>query len=175
MGFHIPKKWQILKHFAESFHQAQTFYFWRVVWQWIFAMIWQRNEINFVWYIVQILVNIFLPYLCTDLTWTKDVYTCLKCNLVNFEIPNGNDLGTSKLTRLHFKQVYTSFIQVISVQRPGKNRLTSIWTIVWHHLKEPTMISHNLGSLLIWPSSVFYSLLFSMWPFLNFWILCLKN
>ena len=27
MGFHIPKIWQILKHFAMSFNQAKTSYF----------------------------------------------------------------------------------------------------------------------------------------------------
>ena len=36
---------------------------------------------------------------------------------------HGNDLGISKLTRLHFKWVCTSFIQVRSVQRQG-----DIWT-----------------------------------------------
>ena len=30
MGFHIPKVWQILKHFVGAFHWAQTSYFWRV-------------------------------------------------------------------------------------------------------------------------------------------------
>ena len=35
-------------------------------------------------------------------------HTCLKCNIVNFEIPNrflyyGNEFGIPKLTRLHFK------------------------------------------------------------------------
>ena len=30
MGFRIPKIWQIMKHFARSFHQAQTSYFWSV-------------------------------------------------------------------------------------------------------------------------------------------------
>ena len=53
---------------------------------------------------------------------------------VNSKIPNGflyngNYFGISKLTRLHFKPVCTSFIQVRSVQRQGKNRLTSIWTM----------------------------------------------
>ena len=28
--FLIPRIWQILKHFAKQFHQAQTSYFWRV-------------------------------------------------------------------------------------------------------------------------------------------------
>ena len=37
--------------------------------------------------IVIVLVNLFLPWRYTDLTWMKDVHTRLKCNLVNFEIP----------------------------------------------------------------------------------------
>ena len=47
----------------------------------------------------------FSPSHCIDLTWINNVHTCLKCNLVNFETPNGfkyygNDFGISKLTRL---------------------------------------------------------------------------
>ena len=45
-----------------------------------------------------------------------------------------NDFGISKLTRLHFKQCdCTSFILVRSVQRRGKNMLTSIIALedVW--------------------------------------------
>ena len=58
------------------------------------------------------------------------VHACLNCNLANFDIPNGflhygNNFGISKLTRLHFKWVCTSFIQVRSVQRQGK-----IWTMI---------------------------------------------
>ena len=45
-----------------------------------------------------ILLTLFLSSHYTDLTWIKDVHTSLKCNLVNFDIPNGflyyvNDLG----------------------------------------------------------------------------------
>ena len=40
----------------------------------------------------------------------RDKHACLKCNLVNFDIPNGfpwykNPYGMSKLTQLHFKGV----------------------------------------------------------------------
>ena len=81
-------------------------------------------------------IILFSTHRYTDLTWIKDIHTHLKCNLVNFEIPNrflyyGNDFNISKLTRLHFKWVCTSFIQVRSVQRPGENRLTSIWTMLF--------------------------------------------
>ena len=46
----------------------------------------------------KLLILLTLPGRYTDLTWTKDVHTCLKCNLVNFDIPNGflyygNDFG----------------------------------------------------------------------------------
>ena len=54
------------------------------------------------------------------------LHTPLKCNLVNFDIPNGFmyytkeiDVGISKLARLHFKRVCTSFIHVRSVQHWG--------------------------------------------------------
>ena len=99
----------------------------------------------------EIIVQI-LPSRCTDLTWIKDVHICLKCNLVNFEIPKSfplyrNPFGISKLTRLHFKLVSTFFIHVRSVKRQGKNRLTSgiynmfrgnlIWTkvVTWPDLR----------------------------------------
>ena len=66
----------------------------------------------------------FLPHHCTNLTWIKDVHTHMKCNLVNFKIPklfpymqNRNPFQISKLTRLHFKPICTSFIQVRSLQR----------------------------------------------------------
>ena len=34
-----------------------------------------------------ILLTLYRYSLHRDLTWIKDVHTCLKCNLVNFEIP----------------------------------------------------------------------------------------
>ena len=42
----------------------------------------------------------------------------------------GSEFGISKLTRLHFKWVIISFIQVRSVLRPGKNRQRSISTMI---------------------------------------------
>ena len=71
---------------------------------------------------------------CIDLTWIKDVHTHLKCNLVNFDIPQSllwyrNPFGISKLTRLHYKGMCTSFIRVRSMQWLGKNRSTSISTM----------------------------------------------
>ena len=51
---------------------------------------------------------------------TSAVIAHLKCNLVNFEIPNrflyyGNDFGISKLTRLHFKWVISWYWHVVKL------------------------------------------------------------
>ena len=84
--------------------------------------------------IIPICIVQILPCRCIDLTWIKDVQIHLKCNIVNFEIVNGflyygNNFGISKLTRLHFKWLCTSFIHVRSVQRRSKIRTRCIGTI----------------------------------------------
>ena len=92
-----------------------TFVFENILWTLLYTEFFDEKSWFAVYFteqksIVQILVNLFLPCLCTDLTWMKDVHTRLKCNLVNFEIPNGflyygNNFGIWKLTKLHFKWV----------------------------------------------------------------------